>query len=74
MAFFRSPGGGDNTSKTKVETFIMSDGAFCINDPNLVKVISSGKCLPEHEAEFSEHLTEFVDVAAAQFFVQHPDL
>lgn len=75
MAFFRQAEAGDTgATKPKVDSFIMSDGVFCINDSNLVKVIGNEKIIPEHENEFRDHISEFVDHAAAQFFTQNPDL
>jgi hypothetical protein len=74
MAFFRSAAASDTGARPKVESFIMSDGTFCINDPKLVKVISSEVTLPEHEEEFKARISDINDRAAAQFFTDNPDL
>lgn len=75
MAFFRSAQAGDASSTPgKVDSFIMSDGVYCINDQKLVQVISREKTTSDHEKEFSDHITEFLDHAAAQFFTQNPNL
>lgn len=78
MSFFKQQKTADTPPKKEakpnvVEAFVMSDGSYCVNDQSLITQVSSKATTPEDEKEFSEHITGFVDMAAAQFFMRQEE-